>query len=211
MSAPSPRGERRLLAWSTLSALAWGFAEGVFLFLVPDVLLSFLALRGWRHALLSTLAVVVGAAVAATYLYSTLHQYGEAYARTLRVFWEHLPGFRPAMQELAAQHLRDGGARGFTYGPSSGIPYRLYVVEAWRAGIPLRDVLLWTPIARLERIALAPLAVLALRTFVLGWLLPRAGNLSPLKATRFLAGLIALYWVLLYVWYWFFFLPKAYP
>jgi hypothetical protein len=158
-----------------------------------------------RKAAASTLAVVVGAMLGACILYCALGGWSGAY-ESLHHLWELLPGYRPKMVDVVSGHL-SSGARGLISGPSSGIPYRVYVLEAWNQGIPLVDVLLWTPVARLERIVIAPIVVLLLRFGARKLLLPR---FTQVPWERAIAGLIVIYWIALYVWYWGVLVPKLY-
>jgi hypothetical protein len=188
------------------SGLAWGAMEGTWLPVVPDILLCYWAMKSLRHSVVATLAVVLGAEVAAVLLYTVL-PLGDL-AQVLPRWWGILPGFEPKMAEVAAGHLALNGGSGLLEGPTSGIPYRAYLVEAWQAKIPLWEILVWTPLARLERIVIAPIAVLVLRWLIVGKLAPRFGGARIW--TRLLTGLIIVYWIGLYVWYWGFFVPTTY-
>jgi hypothetical protein len=132
---------------------------------------------------------------------------GDAAARIQR-FWSVFPGFRATMMARASGYLEADGARGLLSGPQSGLPYRVFVVEAYQAGIPLSRILLWTPPARLERILLLPFVVAGMRG-VLGRV-GRASAPSALRLDRLLVVLLSVYWVGMYGWYWWFFLPRAY-
>ncbi len=200
--SPSPRG----VLIAALTGFLWGLAEATVFFVVPDVLLCYWAMRSAREALASTLAVVFGAMLGAVVLYLCLGLDGERYASIHQV-WASLPGFKVKMAEVAAEHLRAGGAAGLLSGPVSGIPYRVYVLEAWKRQLPLGDVLLWTPVARLERIAIAPLVVLALRFVAERLLAPR---FPRVPWYWLLAALIVIYWIAIDVWYWAVLVPTLY-
>jgi hypothetical protein len=114
------------------------------------------------------------------------------------------------MLNKASDYLQADGARGLLSGPRSGIPYRVFVVEAHRLGIPLSRVLLWTPPARFERILLLPLVVAGIRAA-----LNRASRTSISvgalsRRDRVLVVLLSIYWIGAYMWYWWRFLPRAY-
>jgi len=186
-------------------ACIWGLMEALWFFLVPDIWLSLIAVRGRvRTVAWATGLVVVGAMGGACILYWVLSD--TSYAG-FHNFWSAFPGFKPKMIEVVRQHLAGDGAQGLIRGPNSGIPYRVYVLEAWKSGIGLVPLLLWTPIARLERIIIAPIAVLALR-----WGLARSlgKRVSEAWRERFLFVLLTLYWIGLYIWYWGTLLPKLY-
>jgi hypothetical protein len=188
----------------------WGLMEGTWFFLVPDVLLSYIAIRSLRRALVASLGVVIGAMAAACVLYALLGlDQGRANTRFER-FWSTLPGFRTSMMTRASDYLEADGPRGLLSGPQSGLPYRVFVVEAHRLSIPLSRILLWTPPARLERILLVPLIVAGFRValFRITRASISAGQKS--RADRLLVILLSMYWVGIYAWYWWFFLPRTY-
>jgi hypothetical protein len=110
------------------------------------------------------------------------------------------------MLEVSSGHLGESGAMGLLSGPSSGIPYRFYVLEAFQQGISLLSLLLWTPIARLERIVIAPIAVLALNFGLKKF----AKRLTEQARKQLLIVVIAIYWIALYIWYWWSLLPAKY-
>jgi hypothetical protein len=154
--------------------------------------------------------VVLGAMGAACVLYGLLSVDRESAPIRIQRFWSAFPGFRATMMAKAAGYLEADGARGLLLGPESGLPYRVFVVEAYRLGIPLRQILLWTPPARLERILLLPLIVAGIRAA-----LGRAARASgptriPTRLDRLLVILVTIYWIGLYGWYWWFFLPRTY-
>jgi hypothetical protein len=196
----------RAVVIAALTGFLWGLAEATVFFVVPDVLLCFWAMRSAREAFASTVAVVVGAMLGAAILYLCLGLDGANYT-VLHNMWASLPGFRVKMTEVAAAHLSAHGAAGLLAGPASGIPYRIYVGEAWRLHLPLADVLLWTPVARLERIAIAPLVVLGLRFIAERVLAPRFRRVPWYWA---LAALIVIYWIAIDVWYWAVLVPTQY-
>ncbi|MCB0348945.1 MAG: hypothetical protein KDD37_08910 [Bdellovibrionales bacterium] len=189
----------------------WGYNEGLWFFIIPDIALSIFALKGWKPALYSTLATVFGSMLAAVTLFILLRFYK---ADTFTHIWSSFPGFYPKMLSVARLDLSTDGARGLLNGPTSGIPYRFYALEAYMINISILDLLIWTPLARLQRVILAPVAVLTLK-----WLLPKIFSRLPLRAQRHLKKhslnkslllVICLYWIYIYVWYWGNFLPSTY-
>jgi len=191
---------------AAVTGFCWGLAEATVFFIVPDVLLCFWAMKSAKGALAATLASVVGSMCGAVLLYLYLDHDAARYT-FLHEVWGCLPGFRMKMASTAAEHLRIRGAAGLISGPSSGIPYRVYVLEAWKSGLPLGEILLWSPIARLERIVIAPVAILALRFVAERWLAPR---FRQVRWNWLLAVLIVIYWIALYAWYWGSLVPRLY-
>lgn len=187
---------------SLLLGLTWGINEGTWFFIIPDIALSFFALRGWKPALIGTIFTIIGAMVAAILLFAIFSLVPSSQEKIIQL-WQSLPGFYPKMLEIAATHLKERQGQGLLMGPNSGIPYRFYILEAYKQGISLSHLLLWTPIARLERIAIAPIIVL-----ILNFLLKK--KFEEKKVKHFLGFFIFCYWIGIYIWYWGFFLPKTY-
>ncbi len=189
----------------------WGFNEGLWFFIIPDIILSIAALKGWKPALYTTIATIIGSMLAAATIYLILAHYP---IETFTAIWSSLPGYYPKMLDTASLHLSTDGANGLLNGPTSGIPYRFYVLEAYQQNIALTDLLVWTPIARLQRIILAPIAVLIIK-----WLLSLLAKKLPINQGKYLKQesvnkwllmVICLYWIYIYVWYWGTFLPATY-
>ncbi len=107
-------------------AFLWGLAEGTFFFVVPDVAISLVALlkpgRAWRHILAAIAGSVIGGMLLFNWSSSDPRSAHEAVARvpfiTERMFAKVHEGYR--MHGLGAVLL----------GPLSGIPYKIYAVEA---------------------------------------------------------------------------------
>lgn len=193
---------------SFLIGFFWGLFEGTWFFIIPDIALSYLALRGVKSAIVSTLATVLGAMVAATLLYFLIIL-DSTWIKSIKSIWSHFPGYYPAMLDTAAEHLRQSQARGLLTGPTSGIPYRFYVLEAFQQDISLGSLLFWTPLARLQRILIAPVAVLVLK-YVFKKSGQRWYSFNFKKQMLSLIVIIAIYWICTYIWYWFDFLPNTY-
>jgi hypothetical protein len=185
-----------------LVGFIWGFSEGIWFFIIPDIALSFFAIYGWKKALASTFGTILGAMLAATLLFLLFSMFPSMQTKIISL-WQSLPGFYPKMLSVASTHLHEQQGRGLVLGPNSGIPYRFYILEAFKQGITLSDLMLWTPLARIERIAIAPIAVLILK-----FLLKK--KFSEKWVNRFLVIVLVFYWIGIYIWYWGFFLPKTY-
>lgn len=194
----------------------WGFNEGLWFFVIPDIALSLIALKGWKPALYSTIATVLGAMLSAILLYTVVSKSGVPELLLLKIeeIWSYFPGYYPKMFTRAASHLSSSGAKGLLIGPTSGIPYRFYVLEAIQQNISLKDLLFWTPLARLQRIAIAPIVVLAIQ-FVFFKSRPKfsekwKSRLNDKRFKKILFVILCIYWIYIYVWYWGSFLPKTY-
>jgi len=131
-------------------AFLWGLAEATLFFIVPDVLLSAVALRDRAMALRLCLWTLGGALVGglAMYLWGRheLAQAGEVLAA--------LPAIDAAMLARVGDDLERLGALATFLGPLSGTPYKIYAALAPEAGIPLAMFLAISIPARLIRFAL---------------------------------------------------------
>jgi hypothetical protein len=126
--------------------LLWGFAEGTLFFILPDVPLSFVALFRPRRALLHMAAIVVGAVLAGTVMFTW-----SAHSSAARQAVAQVPAVSLTMFEQAERDLNQFGAWGAALGPVRGIPYKVYAVEA-PAHSALWPFLLVTIPARLWRL-----------------------------------------------------------
>lgn len=141
-----------------LFAFLWGWSEATFFFIVPDFLLTLLALRAPRVALTACLWATLGAVVggAMTYDYATLHP---ASSREILVM---IPGISDRMIGDAGNQLEEHGAAAVFIGPLRGIPYKIYAVQAAWQRRPLVEFLLVSIPARAIRFLLTTLLASAI-------------------------------------------------
>ena len=120
-------------------------------FIVPDVLLSGIALRNPRAALLACGVATAGAMIGGVIMYHWGANHPDVAVRTVAA----VPAVGTAMMENNAAAMREDGAIATVFGPLTATPYKVYAVQASAAGIPL--FMLVSPIARLPRFLLATL------------------------------------------------------
>jgi membrane protein YqaA with SNARE-associated domain len=166
-----------LLGTGTALAFLWGFAEGTLFFILPDVMLSFVALYRPRRALWHMLAMLTGAVLGGSVMYVWATHGQEARHAVAGV-----PAVSPEMFERAERDWERYGLSGMSLGPVRGIPYKVYAVEAPAKSTLLDFALLSIP-ARLWR-------------FVVVWLgFAGAGLLLRKMRRASLAPLLhAVYW-----------------
>jgi membrane protein YqaA with SNARE-associated domain len=135
-------------------AFAWGLAEAMFFFIVPDVLLTLIACRALKPALKATVASLVGALAGGTIMYI----FGARDAQAARTFLDNVPAIDPALIARVAGQINESGLLAVLLGPLKGIPYKIYAVE-WgaRGGSFLAFLVISIP-ARYIRFFLASLA-----------------------------------------------------
>ncbi|PYT57850.1 MAG: hypothetical protein DMG35_19600 [Acidobacteria bacterium] len=124
---PQPSWVNRLVGMpGVASAFLWGLAEGTFFFVVPDVAISLVAMleprRAWRHIL----AAIAGSVIAGMLLFA----WSSRDPRSAREAVAHVPFVTARMfaQVDASYRMHRLGA--VFLGPLSGIPYKIYAVEA---------------------------------------------------------------------------------
>lgn len=131
-----------LLAY--LGSLLWGFAEATLFFIVPDVLLSWLALRERRVALMACGYAVIGALLGGIVMY----YWGAQDLSGARDMLGQLPAINSALLDDAQLQLQQMGVLALLQGGFSGVPYKAYVIHAADAHIGLLSLLGFSLMAR---------------------------------------------------------------
>lgn len=174
---------------SNAGAFLWGAAEAFLFFIVPDVLIGFVALRrGLRAGLIAALMAAIGASVggAAMYLWAE-----RAPARALAAV-EAVPAVSPAMIAAADADMADGWFVASLKGPLTSTPFKVYAALAPSHGASLPAFSAAALPVRLPRFLGVALVMALIGATV-------ARNLSGRWTIRaFTAG-----WVLFYGWFWF--------
>ena len=132
-------------------AVAWGIAEATFFFFVPDILLTLAVFRlDLRQALMLAVIAAVSASLAGIAMWTWGHC-DIAFARHAMLF---IPGIGPDLLARAARELQTDWPLHLVTGAMTGVPYKLYAVEAGARGLnPWLFALMSVP-ARLGRFAL---------------------------------------------------------
>jgi len=163
LAPPTALSSRAIPSTASTHALAfvWGLAEATFFFLVPDILLTRVALTDYRRALLASLCAVAGALVGGTALwFATRH----GATQFLLNAFDWIPGISRELIVRTAQALDTHGLTALAGAALSGQPYKLYAVHAGAQDLALAPFLAVSAAARFARFALtATLAHLAAR------------------------------------------------
>ncbi len=167
-------------------AAVWGAAEATLFFIVPDVLLSRIALQDRRQALLACLWALGGALLGGALIW-TAGYIDPAPARSLFV---EIPAISLGMIERVQEQIEDLGLWAVFIGPLIGTPYKLYALEAATAGFGWLPFLLVSVPARLLRFV-----VIVLLTSAIANGLRRFASMRVLRACHLLA------WTAFYAWY----------
>lgn len=121
---PSCRPARPSAARPGLIGALWGLAEATLFFIVPDVWISFMALRGRRAGLAAVFGALVGA-VAGGLAMAALARRDPALALAAV---DAVPGVTPAILSRAADLAAAPQPWGMIAGAVSGVPYKLFAV-----------------------------------------------------------------------------------
>lgn len=175
----------RLNRTNTL-AVFWGLAEATVFIIVPDVLLSWIALRSRKRALIACLWVTGGALVGGCVLWFV----GRHNPEPARALFSALPAINDGMIENVRSQLHTSGLKALFLGPLSGTPYKIYALEAASIGHGLGIFLLISLPARLIRFLLVSLVAGGIATV-----------LRQRMSLHHLRILHVLLWVALYSWY----------
>ncbi len=169
------------------AGFAWGFAEGLFFFIVPDVYVTFAGLYALRAGAIAWGASIAGSlvAVCAIYLLAAL---GVDYLS----FVQHIPGISAGMLYAVDQWLRAGALPYTPWLITGGVPLKVYAAVAAAQGMGLGAVLLWTVFARVVRIAPTYLLVVLARLLF--------GRAIDARPSRWFVVLTTV-WVLFYAYY----------
>lgn len=129
-------------------AAAWGFAEATFFFIVPDVFTSRIVLHSPKRSLAACIWAAGGALAGGTLLFA-LARVG--FGTKLAAGFALLPGIHPALETTAATLLAQHGLGALFLGAASGIPYKLFAIEAAQANTSFVTFVLVSAAARLAR------------------------------------------------------------
>ena len=144
-------------------AFLWGLAEATLFFIVPDVLLSALALRDRTLALRLCLWSLGGALTGGLVMYL----WGRHDAEQASDVLGKVPAISEAMLARVSADLEQLGSLATFLGPLTGTPYKIYAALSHQADVSLAAFLLISVPARLIRFAL----VAAITSWIAGTLL----------------------------------------
>ncbi len=129
-------------------ARLWGFAEATLFFIVPDVLLTWIAVRhGTAHAVKASFAAAVGAMLGGVAMY----MWGVHDPALARAVVAAVPAIPASMISGVSSEVQNGAAMAIIAGGFTGVPYKIYAVESGAAGIGMVWFMLATLVARLAR------------------------------------------------------------
>ena len=173
-----------------LIAALWGFCEATFFFVVPDVWISVVSVRaGLRAGLSACLWAMMGAVIGGMLLYL----WGAVDAAVAEAILGALPGSGEAMILDVRAGLEEQGPLSMVIGGFTGVPYKVFAVQAGAMGMHALAFMAISLLARLVRFVLVAVIIAGVGRGL-------AGRIGPRLVV---AGLLGL-WALLYVGYFLF-------
>ena len=170
---------------NALAAL-WGLAEAALFFIVPDVFLSWIALRSFKRAMWACLWALLGALIGGAFIWYM----GLVNADALRAVFTSIPAINEGMMNNVRDQLQNSGLVALFIGPLVGTPYKLYALEAAQLGYGLFIFLLISIPARLMRFIIVTIVSAA-----------ASRALNRLVSIRTLQVMLVCVWVAFYSWY----------
>jgi membrane protein YqaA with SNARE-associated domain len=147
--------------WIALAA-AWGFAEATLFFVVPDVLLTWLA--GFRPRLVwrAVMACLVGALVGGSLMFMLAQQSPGA----VRAWVAAVPAISEGFMAATGSTLREDFGPAMLRAGFTGVPYKVLAVESGAGGQSIAAFLAFSVPARLSRWVLLVLVAQGATAFV---------------------------------------------
>lgn len=169
-----------------LLAFIWGLAEATFFFIIPDVILTFIAIHGFKVGLNGSLLALAGAMIGGTIMY----MWSVKQLTSAQRFVEGIPAIQGKMMKDVEASLLHKGLIAMILGPIRGIPYKVYAIYAPHTGIGFIKFLIASIPARFIRFFL---------TSLIAWLL--AVVVFPDLAMWLKYAVWAVVWIIVYVIY----------
>ena len=130
-----------------IAALLWGFSEATLFFIIPDVILTAIAVKGFKKGFYASLIALAGALIGGSTMYLlAVYHYDFAYQLVERV-----PAISEEMLEKVKYSLEEQGLFSMVIGPIGGIPYKTFAIMAPSNGISFMEFLLASVPARFVR------------------------------------------------------------
>jgi len=107
------------------AAFGWGLVEATVFFIVPDVLLTAIGCRSIRASLKATGLAILGALLGGLIMYLSAGVSPE----TSQTVLTHVPAIHPRLIEDVRSQLSERGLMAVLFGPTEGVPYKIYAVE----------------------------------------------------------------------------------
>jgi membrane protein YqaA with SNARE-associated domain len=146
-----------------IASLLWGFGEATLFFIIPDVLLSAIALHSGKKAIFACIYALVGALIGGSILYA----WGAYEPTESASVIEKVPAIDTAMMQEVKTSLTNDGLLAMVLGPTKGIPYKIYAITAHEVGISYGAFLAASIPARFIRFFVVTILTWLISTYIL--------------------------------------------
>ncbi|MBL7661461.1 hypothetical protein JNK13_01795 [bacterium] len=170
-------------------AAFWGFGEATLFFLVPDILLSFVALRDLRLALKLSFIAALFATFGGVLMYG-FGFYDESLAFNLL---SNIPAIDFKLIQLVQVQIAELGYFSLLQGAFSGVPYKIYAVNIGALHQGPLDLLLFLLVSVPARFVRFILSVFVSRIV--------SNFLSPYASVQHQTLVFCIFWVVFYAVY----------
>ena len=164
-------------------SLIWGLAEATFFFIVPDVLLSYIAIKNFKSAKIACIFATIGALIGGLIMYA----WGQRNLESAETFLDKVPAISKEMLDDISLQVKDDRGLAIFKGPLQGQPYKAYAVYSGSDGIDYLSFILITIPARIIRFIITILLV----NFLLNKILGKRKNVNKTL-------LLSCWWVIFY-------------
>lgn len=169
-----------------LLACIWGFAEATFFFIIPDVILTLIAIHGFRAGLDASLLALVGALIGGIVMYIFAQRnFISAYQ-----FVHNVPAIGTKMLQDVEVSFSEKGIVAMITGPIRGIPYKAFAIFAPKMKVRLFPFILASIPARFIRFFL---------TAFIAWLLANVFFEALPMSIKY--SVWAIVWIVVYITY----------
>lgn len=170
--------------WSAV----WGFAEGTFFFVVPDVLFARTTLLSVKRGCLQLVAAVIGATMAGAVMFL----WASGSPAQARSAVAAVPFLGEKIITPAEQQWNERGTPSLFSNPLSGVPYKVHAVLA-PSHVTLPTFLLLSVPLRVERMLLSMIVFVPLAMWV---------RRDESRRQKIGLRIHAAFWLLVYAVYW---------
>ena len=170
------------------AAALWGLAEATVFFLVPDVLLTWIALHDRGRAIRACFAALAGALLGGALLFT----WGARDPAAARALLDRVPSISRGMIERVEAEIAERGAVATVLGPLRGTPYKIYAALSGEKGERLARFLAVSVLARLPRFLLLTLVAAGVSALLRRWSLRRKRLLHAALWSAFYGAYFAL-------------------
>ena len=173
--------------WGVILSAIWGFAEGTFFFVVPDVLFTRTTLLSVKRGWVQFFVAVIGATLAGALMYL----WASASPSQARSAVAAVPFLGEKIIAPTEQRWNDHGTPSLFSNPLSGVPYKVHAILA-PSHLSLPEFLLLSLPLRAERMLLSMIVFVPLAMWA------RRSEGRTRIGLRFHAG----FWIAVYAIYW---------